>query len=331
MKTSPQNSLVTLAAAIELIESKAPLSIAGPEPLLDRLPRGNWIGGTSSYFSAENGGVKTAEHLFVTFLPDFDEVRVACYDEHSLKDLMRDAPDNGCSFAIIPSGSATLQRFAEESRFWPEIFLKPVVGWVAGIDLASLGSATPKVYNGHDGTIYADAVIVTHISLPPEHIASIETVNIFERDPRAVIRFPRTGFEATSCVINGKPAHLADFLLSHGDPDGKLPLMGDFAGANINVSVQHIDAETGRVRFYAPVFPDVEYYLAQPLENYEARFAEELGKRAQRDVVFSCNCILNYLHGGLEGKRTGALQGPVTFGEIAYLLHNQTLVTLTIS
>jgi hypothetical protein len=40
--------------------------------------------------------------------------------------------------------------------------------------------------------------------------------------------------------------------------------------------------------------------------------------------------VLNYLHGSLEGRRTGALQGPMTFGEIAYQLLNQTLVQINI-
>lgn len=331
MKTHAKNELVTLAAASELIRSGASLSIAGPEPLLDQLPRGQWIGGTSSYFMAENGGVKSAGHLFVTHLPDEGSVGFACYDAASLRDIMRDAPANGCSFAIIPSGSMALQRFAQESRFWEEIFLKPVVGWVAGIDLAELGRTTPKVYNGRDGSKHADAVVVAHVTLPSERVASIETVNIFERDPRSVIRFAQTGFEAVECTINGQPARLADYLASQGNANGRLPLIGDFAGASINVSVQQIDAASGRVSFYAPVFPDVEYYLARPVGDYQARFAEELRKRTGQSVVFSCNCILNYLYGGLEGKRTEALRGPVTFGELAYLLHNQTMVILTIN
>lgn len=34
-----------------------------------------------------------------------------------------------------------------------------------------------------------------------------------------------------------------------------------------------------------------------------------------------------YAH--LEGKKTGAIKGPMTFGEIAYILLNQTMVYLT--
>ena len=48
------------------------------------------------------------------------------------------------------------------------------------------------------------------------------------------------------------------------------------------------------------------------------------------EPVFACNCILNYLYGKLEGKKTGHLTGPFTFGEIAHQLLNQTLVRLCV-
>jgi hypothetical protein len=35
---------------------------------------------------------------------------------------------------------------------------------------------------------------------------------------------------------------------------------------------------------------------------------------------------LNFIYGGLEGKKTGDITGPMTFGEIACRLLNQTMV-----
>jgi hypothetical protein len=248
-----------------------------------------------------------------------------------LENIVRDAPDNGFSFAIIPAGSVALERFSQEGRFWRDIFLKPVLGWIAGTDLELGRNQEAKIFNGRDCSSHSDGMIVAHVSLPPHRRASIETVNIFDRDPRGIIRFPKTASEVTDCTIDGKPAKLATYLATRGNADGKLPMIGDFAGASINVSVRGIDPLSGRVSLYAPVFPDVEYCLAMPVSDYETRFAEELDKWAGKEVVFSCNCILNYLYGGLEGKSTGTLQGPVTFGEIAYLLLNQTMVVLTIT
>jgi len=120
------------------------------------------------------------------------------------------------------------------------ILLKPVVGWVAGIDLALLGKQDSKIYDGTNGSKYTDGLIVAHVSLPHGRLASIETVNIFERDPLSVIRFPKTSSEAVECTINGQPARLVDFLLSQGSGDGQRPLIGDFAGADINLSLIHI-------------------------------------------------------------------------------------------
>ena len=45
---------------------------------------------------------------------------------------------------------------------------------------------------------------------------------------------------------------------------------------------------------------------------------------------FVCNCILNFLHANLEGKKSGDVATAMTFGEIAYMLLNQTFVYLTV-
>jgi len=47
--------------------------------------------------------------------------------------------------------------------------------------------------------------------------------------------------------------------------------------------------------------------------------------------VFSCNCILNYLYADLAGDKALSITGPATFGEIAYVLLNQTLVYLELA
>jgi hypothetical protein len=93
----------------------------------------------------------------------------------------------------------------------------------------------------------------------------------------------------------------------------------------VNVSIRAVDQAKRQVDFYAPVFEDMEYRLAKPPGTLPAIGPDEGG-----GVNFSCNCILNYLYGKLEGQRTGRYTGPMTFGEIAFLLLNQTLVHLTV-
>lgn len=331
MKTSLVPLLVTRDEAIVLIQSGAAWNIAGPEAVLDQLPCGRWIGGTSSYFMTEHGGMKSSGSLLLTPFPVDGSLRITHYAPNELEKVVSAGPENGFSSVIVPFGSQTLQRFAEASRFWPEIFLKPVIGWVAGIDLSQAGEQQSYVYNGQDGTKHSNAMVVAHVTLPPGRLAALRTVNIFDRDLRHTIRFPGTGFEVTDCTINGIPARLADFLVAQENGDGRLPLVGDFAGASINVSVQSIDSATRVVKLYAPVFADVEYSLARPVHGYAALLAEEIETLGATEGGFSCNCILNYLYGEMDGKRAGNLIGPVTFGEIAYLLHNQTWVFLEIS
>ena len=69
---------------------------------------------------------------------------------------------------------------------------------------------------------------------------------------------------------------------------------------------------------------------ARPVGDYVAEFTSGLPKGLDGRVAFSCNCILNYLHSGLEGRKTGGIVGPITFGEIAYQLLNQTMVYVTV-
>jgi hypothetical protein len=103
-------------------------------------------------------------------------------------------------------------------------------------------------------------------------------------------------------------------------------LVADYNGAMVNISFQAVDAAARKVSLYAPVFEGVSYRVARPLaDDYTVIFQRAL--RAHTEApVFACNCILNYLYGGLEGKKTGGITGPITFGEIAYMLLNQTLV-----
>ncbi|HYW83879.1 MAG TPA: hypothetical protein VFB30_11520, partial [Spirochaetia bacterium] len=118
--------------------------------------------------------------------------------------------------------------------------------------------------------------------------------------------------------------------LSEKNTDTRLPLVADYSGAMINTSFQEVDKTCGKVSFYAPVFSGVEYKVAAPVADYVTAFERQLPRAAAETITFSCNCILNYLYSNLEGKRTGSVTGPITFGEIAYQLLNQTLAYVKI-
>jgi hypothetical protein len=70
------------------------------------------------------------------------------------------------------------------------------------------------------------------------------------------------------------------------------------------------------VSFYAPVFKGVEYKLAAPVGDYVGEFEAPL-QHGTVSPTFACNCILNYVYSELEGKKSGDIVGPITFGEVA--------------
>ena len=131
------------------------------------------------------------------------------------------------------------------------------------------------------------------------------------------------GFTVTDCSINGQKTNFASWL-TQNKVDTQLPLIADYDGALINVSVLKVDTEAGKVDLYAPVFKDKIYRIAMQVPNYVAAFKSATSGMS-RDIPFAANCVLNYLYGKLEGAKAG-LPGPCTFGEIAFLLLNQTTV-----
>jgi len=321
------NQLITVQAAIDLIKSGAALSLAGPESALDQLPAGNWIGGTIPYFMIASGGVVVNEgKVFATDLSGLGSVSVASYGPDDLASIAGQAPDNGFSVAIIPAGSRCHTRFAAESANFKDAFLKPTVGWISGVHLSQLGTVTPKVYDGRTATKYEDRAVVAYVTLPEDKLASLEIVNLFEPGDGDVLHFSQTSFEVDTCEVNGVKVNFADYVRQHGYHNCTLPLVGDYGGAHVNVSLQNVGQPGGKVALYAPVFPGVDYKFAKPVDDYAAAFRQRLAAVDSQGVVLSCNCILNFLFGELEGKAIGGVEGPITFGEIAYQLLNQTMV-----
>lgn len=326
------NQLMSVGAATELLRAGRPLAVAGPESALDQLPAGRWIGGTIPYFMTDAGGcVVQGDQVFVTDLSSFgQEVSFACLSADELARISGDAPDNGIALAILPAGSATHQRFAAEAASYPDAFVKPTVGWIAGIHLNDLGRVTPKVYDGSQARKHEDRAVVAHVRLPADKLALVEIVNLFEPEDGDVLHFDQTSFQVGECSVNGERMRLSDYVSARGLAHGRQPLVGDFAGARVNVSLQGVDAAQGLVNLYAPVFPGVDYRFAKPQPDYAERFRSEIASRDASGAAWSCNCILNFLFGELEGKRIGGLSGPITFGEIGYQLLNQTMVMLRV-
>ncbi|MGC4051590.1 MAG: hypothetical protein QM757_19740 [Paludibaculum sp.] len=323
-----KSMLQSIEEVAQEIRQGTPLLLAGNEIALRSLPQGNWIAGTTVYFMDREGGVCSRDRIFATHLPACASgARIQVHSTASLPHLLDDAPENGYTALILPAGSAIHAAYAHDAALYPGMFVKPVVGWVAGASFEGAAKLTPKVIDGSTGECSRTQAVAMHVELPAGKLAELEIVNVFRPGGGAALQFPQTGFQASTCLVDGSSVPFAQYL-ERTHSDLRLPLTADYNGSIINVSIESLDTQTGIVKFYAPVFEGVEYRLAAPLPGYGSAFDGFLEDHAT--PAFACNCVLNYLYCHLEGRAAGAVTGPVTYGEIANLLLNQTLVRLFI-
>jgi hypothetical protein len=323
--------MMTIAEVSQWIASGKALSLAGDEKVLRQLPKGNWIAGTIPYFMGDNGGLFTQDAVYVDEIPSFATgAKVVVFDKDTIKTIYSAAPDNGYTLAIFPAGCPTLLDYSLHGPEYDHFAASPVAGWAAGVFLAELGKVTPKVFDGTTGRAYEDGCVALQVSLPENFAADIEILNIFEQGEGDVFTFDDTSFSVTHCYVNGKKHHLRTYL-NENKIDIRFPLVGNAFGAMLNVSFQAGTEGQDDVAFYAPVFKGMEYRLAKPVANYVQEFDAAIPAGIGHKTLFSCNCILNYLYSELEGKKTADVTGPMTFGEIAYQLVNQTMVYLTVN
>ena len=322
-------TLYRVSEVSEMIKNGEILFLSGDERTLIELPKGKWIGGTIPYFMSEKGGLVTHDEIQVVKLPStITDFTIKSYEVSELKDIPKDYLSNGFSYIIIPAFSEVHKRYAKDCSSYEGLFDKPLIGWISGVDLAEVGVNSAKAINGMTGEVTDSKAVVMHLNLPLNKFAKINIINLFKQGKGDTITFDTMAFEVSDCKINGEPANLFEYLSSN-NIDPQLPLVADYMGAMINVGIQTINSETSKIRFFAPVFPGIEYKIANPIGDYEKEFTAELNKDDIRPL-FSCNCILNYQYARLEGKKTGHIVGPMTFGEIAYMLLNQTMVYVTI-
>jgi hypothetical protein len=314
---------------IAMITAGKKLILAGDEKTLRGLPPGSWIAGTIPYFMTEQGGVFTQDQVNVTELPDYVlNAEVKIYDETTIHNIYNDAPQHGFSVVIIPASCGTHFSFALNAPSFPGFATRPLIGWIAGTALNEQIN-TPKVFDGTRGKALSNGAVVLHVELPASKLVEIDIVNIFEQGDGDTIVFLEDGFSASEALINGQKKNFADYLVEN-NIDTKLPLVADLHGAMINTSFKSLGFANHRVNFYAPVFAGYRYKVAKPVGDYVADFLTQVPEGIGDKLYFVCNCILNYQYANLEGKKTGNFTGPITFGEIAYQLLNQTMAYLTI-
>jgi hypothetical protein len=317
-----------------MIEAGRKLLLAGDEEVLKQLPKGDWLAGTIPYFiSSEKGGMVSRELICTTDITEVvTSIEIVSYNQNSLAKVYTEGPKHGFSFIVIPAMSKTHLSFALNAPNYKDFGIRPLIGWIAGVHLSDLGNKTPKAINGRTGEVIEEGALVLQAQLPENKVAEIGIVNLFEQGDGDILTFTSDDFAAKDVMVNGEKRNLAAYIVKN-KLDTKLPLVADYYGAMVNISFQDVDEVEGQVKFYAPVFSGIRYKHAKPVTDYVKVFNDRLCKECSIEsdrVVFSCNCILNYLYSELEGKKTDPFTGPVTFGEIAYQLLNQTLVYLEI-
>jgi hypothetical protein len=319
--------LTELKNVIRLVEGGKRLMLAAEESLLRKIPKGEWIGGTIPYFMSDAGGTTSRDRVFVEEMPASARgTRIEVYDEHTIKRVAANTSDNGYTVLILPAFSAIHEKYALDAVTYQDMFLKVVAGWISGVHFDDVGRLSPQVVDGRTGNFYKDQAVAMHIDLPASQQAQLGIVNIFEPGDGDELEFPTNGFTVDKCLVGGSLVDFATYI-AEKKIDTRLPLVANYMGTHVNVSIQSIAAE--KVSLYAPAFSGAKYRFAKALANYSECFARAIPTSLEVPA-FSCNCILNYLYGNLEGRRTGVIKGPMTFGEIGYQLLNQTLVYVSI-
>lgn len=291
------------------------------------------MGGTTAYFMTSQGCCADRDHLYVQALPEEalgadpeTAPRIRWYEPLELRQLLSDSPAKGFTLMVLPANGAAHRHYAEYAPGYPQIRWRAVAGWVSGVHADEHGTSEPAVINGEDGQVCTQRALAMHCHLPPGLRARVRTLNPFSPLQGPVITFTERGFTVRDCLFNGEPTTIAECVANYQE-HAEFPLVAEVAGMQTNVSIRRVHPRTGEVTFYAPVFPGIAYRFSQPLHNYAERI-RELVPEGLTTPVFSCACILNYKYGRLEGQKISPFSGPITFGEIAGPLLNQTFVYL---
>lgn len=322
-------TLYSLEEVSTMIYNGDVLFLSADFNVLNKLPRGNWIGGTTPYFMSEHGGVTSHDKIHIVNVSSHAiDFKISSYSENNIAEIANDYYTNGFSYLIIPCNSKTHYEFAESCSNFKNLFSSPLLGWIAGYDLNSNCEKRGYVFNGVTGQFSSEKAMVMHIKLSQNKLAKISTINLFKQGNGDVLSFEEKDFSIKNVYVNGEKRNFKNYLLEK-EIDLTLPLVTDYLDFKVNVSLKELKVDEDLVELYAPVFPGMEYQFASPIGDYETEFNDVLKETTIRPLI-SCNCILNFLYAKLSGKKTGHIFGPNTFGEIAHVLMNQTTVCLII-
>lgn len=325
-----ENKLYTRNEVIDLIGARRVLLLSGSEKMLSNLPQGKWISGTAPYFMDGVGKISD-DMIYVDDLTEYAaDVRIEALDETNIDQVAKHGFDNGFSVIILPIDSEVYFSFANNSLQYERIFDNPIVGYVACCKLEDYGKVHPATGIGTTSALTTSKAAVMHVKLPVGMIARTEIMNFDTIDTSTpALKFPKTSFVQSDCLIDGKPGNIAEYLESVKQRIGRYPqLITNMNGALVNRDTKCVDLAKGEAAFFSPAYEGDEYRIVKPNPNYQKAFNDALS--AKQDKIAVCfSCTSYFMFGEFEGKHVD-INGVYAFGEIAYQLLNKTIVTLEI-
>jgi hypothetical protein len=326
-----KNKLYTKEQVVEFIRQGRIMHLCGNEQLLKDLPKGNWVAGTSPYFMDEVGKVCDSKIYVDDFSFIAEECEVITLDETNIAEIAkRNKYDNGFIFIILPIDSKVYFTFANSSLEYESIYDNPVVGYVSSVHVEDYGKLQPKVAAGcSGGTLYDNKAAVMYVKVSDRLRVRTEIINLDTIDDTTPsLKFPKSGFVQSDCLIDGKPGNIASYLEAVKGRIGHYPqLITSQNGALVNRDIKSVNVETGEAEFFSPAYDSDVYYLVKTNNDYFATFNRRLGRKT--DVIACLSCTSYFLEGDFEYRHID-FNGVYTFGEIAYQLLNKTIVTLEV-
>ncbi len=323
------SEILSFQETVARIQAGAALLVAGRSAMLAQLPAGHWIGAVSTIAMKPDGAGPIGDNFCVTELPACaTNFKICEYTADTLMSVATDAYENGYSLIVFPSQCDVHFKFATCAPEIPELFLHPLIGFVASTDSMLPDGTAAFVFNGESATRHEDRALVMHVELPPNRVATIGIINVYQQDDGPDICFAETGFSAERCLIDSQDKPISPYVCSQLPQD---IWVANYSGAMINLHLRSYDPEgEGPASFYGPFFKGVRYRHARVGIDYAQQYREEVAKLDTKDVILAVNCVGNYSSFKLKGTILNDLIGPYTFGEIAYQQLNATYVYLRI-
>ena len=239
-------------------------------------------------FVAGDGGTAERDRIFVTDITEHaSEAKIRRKDDERLEHRL--GTPKRLQRIIVPGMSDIHAMFAKDVQSFEGVFNSPLIGWISGVHLSEIGKRAAEMLRRHQYALGQKKPCRSHVRLPPGEAARVDIINLFKQGNGDVITFDTEGFASEGkCSIGGVPTSLASYIADR-KIDTKLPLVADYNGAMINVSIQSVDTAGGKVQFYAPVFKDIKYRFAKPVPDYAGGFAEGVHDKHANKVAFSCN------------------------------------------